>query len=335
MLQKDINQLGSIMAGQGKTTTRLNLRTGPGTGHPSLRVLDPGTPLTVLEDTGDWLKVEVGGQQGFVHERFVAQETQAVPLGLAGTESDDPFPGVAMAPREDQLIRLTGRPTSSERLVAGTWNKAGNLLSELAGHLKFNPGAAVAVFCTESGGQGFGPDGRMLIRFENHHFFRHWGRAHQELFNTHFRFNPAKTWTGHQWRPSELASFENVHTDQSSEWRTFEFARTLDDTAAKLSISMGGPQILGSNHGDAGFESVHEMFDAFSASEKRQIVAFFDFLQGTETHPPKVLALQKMDFVRFAELYNGLGNAAEYSARISGAFDTFNRLRPASAAVVA
>lgn len=325
-------------ANQGKTTARLNLRGGPGTGYPVLAVLDAGTPITILQDTGEWLRVQAAGQpdarEGFVHERFVAQDQQAVPAGLAGTESPDPFPGVGMAPPDDQLIKLGPRPTSAERLVAGTWNKSGDLLSALAGQLKFEPGAAVAVFCTESGGNGFGPDGRMIIRFENHHFFRHWGKANAEAFNAHFRFDPKKTWTGHQWRASSAGAFEPVHQDQTSEWRVFEFARTLDDTAAKLSISMGGPQIMGSNYADAGFESVQQMFDAFAASEKRQIVAFFDFLQGTETHPRKVVALQQMDFVRFAELYNGPGNAAVYSARISGMYDTFQRLRPAAAGAV-
>jgi hypothetical protein len=205
-------------------------------------------------------------------------------------------------------------------------------LQALAGHLKFDPGAAVAVFCTESCGKGFGRDGRMIIRFENHHFFHDWGTSHRDVFDQHFVFNSDKPWTGHQWRDSASGTWQNVHQDQNSEWSAFMFARGLDDTAAKRSISMGGPQILGSNCVDAGFESVQQMFDAFSASEKRQIIAFFDFLQGTETHPRKVLALQQMDFPRFAELYNGVGNAAEYGSRIRGSFDTFRRLRPAAAA---
>jgi hypothetical protein len=175
----------------------------------------------------------------------------------------------------------------------------------------------------------------MLIRFENHHFFADWGKAHPQIFEQHFIFNAQKPWTGHQWRDSPAGAFENVHTDQNSEWRTFQFACTLDETAAKRSISMGGPQILGSNYADTGFESVQEMFDAFSGSEQRQIIGFFDFLQGTETHPRKVLALQSKDFVRFAELYNGPGNAAEYGSRISGTYDTFKRLRPTAAVVTA
>lgn len=316
---------------QGKTTTAVNFRSGPGTQHASLQTLPRGTPLTILEDTGDWLRVTVAGRSGFVNERFVARDAQAVPAGLTGAGPGDPLPEIALCPPDNQCIKLSARCTSAEKLVATTWNRSGNLLANLAGNFKFDTGAAVAVFCTESGGAGF-RDGRLLIRFENHHFFRHWGKTNPQRFAGHFKYNAQKPWTGHLWRASQSAAFENVHQDQSSEWRCFEFARTLDDTAAKLSISMGGPQILGSNYADAGFESVDEMFDAFSSGEKRQIIAFFDFLQGTETHPRKIVALQKLDFVRFAELYNGPGNAAEYGSRLSGTYEAFQRLRPATTA---
>jgi hypothetical protein len=238
------------------------------------------------------------------------------------TTSPDPFSDLPMAPPGGQLIRLGARPASAEKLVAGTWNRCGNLLGAIAGRLQFKTEAAVAVFCVESGGSGFGPDGRMLIRFENHHFFRHWGKTNRQVFDAHFRFDSKKLWTGHTWRESAAGEFRAVHVDQSSEWRVLEFARTLDDTAAKLSISMGGPQIMGSNYAAAGFESVQQMFDAFSDSERRQIVAFFDFLQGSKTH----LALRELDFLRFAKLYNGPGNAAAYSEKIGRMYETFERL---------
>jgi hypothetical protein len=319
---------------QAKTTTAVNRRAGAGTQFASLTSLPAGTPVTIVADTGDWLQVEAAGRQGFLSERFVAREASAIPPGLNGVDANDPFPDIALAPAAADCIQCGARATSAEKLVATTWNKAGCLLSTLAGRMKFDTGAAVAVFCTESGGNGF-QNGRMLIRFENHHFDRHWGKAHPQIFADHFRYNAQKPWTAHQWRASTSAGFETVHTDQSSEWRCFEFASTLDPTAARLSISMGGPQILGSNFADAGFESVDQMFDAFTAGEKRQVIAFFDFLQGHDTHPPKILALQQRDFTRFAELYNGPGNAAEYGSRLSLAFDAFQRLRPTAAAAKA
>ncbi|MEP7358442.1 MAG: N-acetylmuramidase domain-containing protein, partial [Anaerolineales bacterium] len=99
--------------------------------------------------------------------------------------------------------------------------------------------------------------------------------------------------------------------------------------AAKLSISMGGPQIVGFNYPTLGYESVGQMYDAFSADERSQIVGFFDFVQGPGTTSRRVLALQARDFTTFAALYNGPGQAAKYGSLMQGLFDTFDRLRPA------
>jgi hypothetical protein len=306
----------------GTTTTRVNFRSGPGTAEPVIAVLEAGTPVEITGGTGDWLQVRAGERTGFVHGRFVAREENAVPPGFVADAG--PFGAVPLAPADP--IVLPAKPTSAQRLAAATWNHAGGLLEALAGHLKFHTGAAVAVFGVESGGDAFGPDGRMVIRFENHHFYRNWGRSNGEQFAAHFQFNQSRQWTGHRWRPA-AGEWRDVHAGQSSEWDAFQFARSLDETAAMLSISMGGPQIMGMNFADAGFESVRAMFDAFSAGERRQIVAFFDFLQGPGTQPRKVLALQRQDFATFASLYNGPGNAAEYSARIGALFDAFCALR--------
>jgi hypothetical protein len=304
----------------------VNLRSGPGTDQPVLCVLEPGTPVTIAGASGDWLEVAAKGQAGFVNVQFVAQEQHAVPEGLI--DGTGPFGDIALAPPDEKQIKLAPGASSVDRTVAVTWNRSGNLLGALADHLKFDAGCAVAVFGTESSGSGFAADGRMVIRFENHHFHQYWGQSHQPDFDGHFQFDGVKPWTAHQWRASENDAFQPVHRSQSSEWSCFQCACGFDEHAAKLSISMGGPQILGSNYGEAGFESVEQMYDAFASGERRQIVAFFDFLQGPATHPPKVLALQQRDFIRFAQLYNGPGNAAEYGARIAGCFDAFQRLRP-------
>src|SRR5690606_32429419 len=96
-----------------------------------------------------------------------------------------------------------------------------------------------------SGGQGFGPGGRLLIRFENHLFNQHTGNRYANLFAAG---NPQ--WTGHRWRRHETDTYWiTLHTgDQAEEWAVLEFAMTLNRNAALQSISMGAPQILGSNH---------------------------------------------------------------------------------------
>jgi hypothetical protein len=109
------------------------------------------------------------------------------------------------------------------------------------------------------------------------------------------------------------------------EWQVFTFASDLDDTAAKKSISMGLPQVLGSNYGILGFASVQDMFNAFVASEREQVAAFFDFLQGNG--PRATNALKERDFRTVASIYNGAGNAEYYGRLIGDLYDTFIALR--------
>lgn len=316
----------------GTTTVDLNLRAGPGTQFAVLTVLPPQTSVEVRAEQGDWLEVLARGQRGFVHRAFVRLRTQGTGEGLLRPRPESgrtPPAESPLAPPEAELIRLPATATSAERQAAAIWNKYGGLLAELSARLRIDPGAAVAVLAIESGGRGFAADGRMIIRFENHLFFRQWGRDHAEIFHRHFTFNPEKNWLDHRWRQFTNQPFADFHGAQDGEWRVFSFARSLDDTAAKLSISMGGPQIVGFNYAALGYESVHQMYDAFSAGERQQIVGFFDFVQGPSRDSRRVLALQALDFTTFASLYNGPGQAAKYGSLMQTVFDTFRRLRPA------
>ena len=106
-------------------------------------------------------------------------------------------------------------------------------------------------------------------------------------------------------------------------------ACSLDDTAARRSISMGAPQIMGFNHAGIGYETVQAMFDAFSGSEQAQLIGFFDFVQGASGNGPALAALQSQDFTTFAVQYNGPGQAASYASLIANAYNTLQRLRSA------
>jgi len=142
----------------------------------------------------------------------------------------------------------------------------------LSNQLDIDPGVAIAVFAVESGGRGFGTDGRLLIRFENHIFYEYWGKHNIMKFNQHFRYAPTQTWTGHQFRRSNSQGWLDVHIrQQNREWEGFEFANQLSSTDAKLSISMGAPQIMGFNYRWVGFSSVHEMLETFSIKDVFEI----------------------------------------------------------------
>jgi hypothetical protein len=312
------------------TTAGLNLRTGPGTQFSVIEVLPPQTVCEVLAEQGDWINVRVQGQEGFVNRRFVVLAGQATAPGFISPEpGGDPLAGVPLAPPDDKLIVLGGQANGTDRQAANAWNKYGGLLAPLAAKLNFDPGAAVAVLAIESGGRGFAADGRMIIRFENHLFFRQWGKDHADAFNQFFSFNADQPWLDHQWRPDAGQPFRPFHGSQDGEWQVFSLARNLDDSAAKLSISMGGPQIVGFNFATLGYESVQQMFDAFSANERNQIVGLFNFVKGPGANSRRVQALQAQDFVTFASLYNGPGQAAQYGSLMHSLFDAFQRLRPA------
>ena len=167
----------------------------------------------------------------------------------------------------------------------------------------------------------------MILRFENHIFYDEWGARPPDTFAQHFRFDDDQPWQGHRWRPSAAEPWRECHEDQQGEWQVFAFACGLDDTAAKRAISMGAPQIMGFNCTAIGYESVAEMFDAFSRSAQAQLIGFFDFVHGASAAAPRMLALQREDFHAFAALYNGSGQAAMYAGMMRNAFTAFQRLR--------
>ena len=54
-------------------TAGVNMRTGPGVGHPVIRVLPRGATVDVRRCRGNWCEVSYGNRRGFVSQRFLAQ----------------------------------------------------------------------------------------------------------------------------------------------------------------------------------------------------------------------------------------------------------------------
>lgn len=321
---------------RGETTAvALNLRAGPAPDEAILDLLPERTPVVVLQEQGPWLRVEAHGKEGFVHRDFVALAERTPPPGfLRGRPA---LQQVALAPPLSKLFEAGTLHTPSDRRLAFIWNRCGRLLAALADELHIRPGVAAAVAAVESGGYAFASDGRTIIRFENHLFFHHWGKDHRALFDDHFAFDAQIAWQGHRWRPAPDAPWREQHqglgsldANQQAEWESFLFAATLDPRAARLSISMGAPQILGSNHAVIGYESVEEMFDAFAAGERAQYVGLFDFIKAG---PDRVAALQRGDYLTFAALYNGPGQAALYAGLIEAQVAAFDQIAARQAAV--
>ena len=222
-------------------------------------------------------------------------------------------------------LKITRKSTCRQRLIRRIWKNYGGLLKILSEKLKIDPAAAVAVLCVESKGKGFAQNGRMIIRFENHVFWKFWGKSHPSFFSAHFRFNPRKPWQGHKFRKNLKSDWTIFHRKgQSGEWGVFEFARSRHQRFAMYSISMGMPQIMGFNHKRIGYKSAKMMFDSFSRSERNQIIGLFDFIAQTGSN--LTYALEKKNFFTFARLYNGAGRAKVYADRIKIYYELFKKL---------
>jgi hypothetical protein len=143
-----------------------------------------------------------------------------------------------------------------------------------------------------------------------------------------FHFNAERPWADHSWRAAVDAPWRRCHGRQEDEWAAFELARVLDDTAAKESIAMGAPRILGLLHPDIGYASVDQMYLSFSADEGTQLTGFFDLVRGPTGRSRRMEALRRGDFFTFAALHNGTDQVTAYGAMYAGAFEAYQRLKP-------
>lgn len=297
----------------------------------ALCTLAAGHRISVLERAAKWLRVEAPGAapdgadsvSGFVDASCVALADAegrghlAADLDLQAAEVE--------APGAERL----GGSGAHEGAVSRAWNLYGGLLSVLADRIGIDPAYAVAVVCVESGGQGFGADGRVIIRFENHIFRRYLGEAGAATFNRHFQVNGAQAWMGHTFRASYRQPWQAFHGSQHLEWQAYKVARAINEDAATRSISMGLPQVMGFNHGLLGYDTPRALLAFMGADIRFQLLGMFDFIAGPGGQGQGVAALRAGDFDRFATLYNGPGQARYYGDLIASHVRAFHRLKPA------
>lgn len=183
------------------------------------------------------------------------------------------------------------------------------------GDSRLDPLAAEAIYNVESGGAGFAADGKLIIRFEAHLFKAHLGD--DQAFDLYFRYGDPP-WTGQFFRVDKSADWRPIHTGhQDSEWQALKVAASLNFEAGLLSISMGAPQILGSNYRRILHSSVTAMYDAFARSLAAQDIGFFNYCLAD---PELVQAINSQDWATVARKYNGPGQVEDYSKKMADAY---------------
>lgn len=157
------------------------------------------------------------------------------------------------------------------------------IIKLIACQFKLEPAALAAFIEVESGGKGFGNDGKILIQFEPH-----WMK----------RIAP--------YTPSGKWSVNKVDV-QSKEWEAFNDAFKKNPDAAMQSTSIGLGQIMGFHYKRLGYKSVGEMWDGAKKGLERQVWQIAQFIR---TDNRLWNALKVGDWHTVATIYNGAGYQA-------------------------
>ncbi len=213
----------------------LNIRSGPDEKYSALAYPTAGAQLKAKDVATSWLRIQPIIGAAYVASQYVRGISPEVPV--KAPDRQDP-----LKPRNQELVPIQNQFSTEQKIMANIWNEYGGLIQQISSQFSIDPIVALAVLSVESGGKGYGFDGRLVIRFENHYFYHYWRASHQDQYQRHFKFDSVQTWKGHQYRISTLSPWIEVHTsDQRDEWQAFEFASQLERTAALKSISMGSP----------------------------------------------------------------------------------------------
>jgi uncharacterized protein YgiM (DUF1202 family) len=308
------------------TANVLNIRKQPNSAGEIIGKLKKGDIVNVLKELNEWVRIMYNGKEAYVSKQYISLSD--VPLIVDnGNNSEEYF-----YKRKDlesytleALKQIQVTNSYHEKIAANTWNNFGNLISKVSKELVIDVATALSVLCVESSGKGFGDDNKMIIRFENHVLDMFWGKNNVEKFEQHFKYDKSAKRKGHYFRASVNDEWEVCHTSQEMEWKVLNFAKTLDETNALKSISMGAPQVMGFNHKFIGYASPQEMFDKFNKDIRFHLLALFDFCKYK---PERIRYLQVRDFYSFSVEYNGTSAPAEYEARLKKYYDIFLNILP-------
>lgn len=160
----------------------------------------------------------------------------------------------------------------------------------------------------ETRGHGFDGQGRPIILFEPHVFYRNLAGAARSQAVAQGLAYPK--W-GEQPYPKD--SYPRLKS-----------ACAIDETAALKSASWGLGQVLGENFAAAGFLTPQAMVEAMMESEENQIEAAINFIKANRLDG----ALRSHDWAAFAKGYNGAGYKKNgYDTKLADAFRKWSRIK--------
>lgn len=164
-----------------------------------------------------------------------------------------------------------------------------------------------AVLDVESRGYGFDKQGRVLMLFEPHVFWRNLSGSKRQTAERAGLAYP-------KWKPGSYPA---------DSYPRFIKALAIDEDAAIKAASWGLGQILGENFRAAGFNSPRAMVEAFADDEEYHLSAMVNFIKANRLDRH----LRARDWASFARGYNGPGYAKhDYHGRLARRFAHWQRI---------
>jgi hypothetical protein len=178
-----------------------------------------------------------------------------------------------------------------------------DILNTEAPKYGLDPRVLRAVMQAESGQQPFGPDGKIIIRFEPHVFAR--ATAVKALGLKRLPTDEEANQYGAKVLNPGMTTMWEGRTrvgGQAAEWETLARARAIDEHAAISSTSFGLGQVMGFNYKLAEYPSPTAMFEDFQTSGVAQALGMLRMIKNV---PKQLKALKALDFPAFVASYNG------------------------------
>lgn len=185
--------------------------------------------------------------------------------------------------------------------------------------------AIKAVQETETSGAGFVYTGKVRILFERHWMYRFLQR---KLPAAQFQKIQAANPDIINEVAGGYATGPTLAARAIAEYTRFSRAFAIDPVCAMMSASWGLFQIMGFNASFAGFKNadgtanVGPFVDSMKVNEKQQLKAFVSFIK-TYAGGGLWTAIKQRDWIKFAQLYNGMGNYREYAQLMGNNYTTF------------
>jgi hypothetical protein len=185
---------------------------------------------------------------------------------------------------------------------------------KVAKEFNIEPAAFLAVKQVETGNtSGFMSDGRPVILFEGHIFYKYYNSRHPEtdiqymLKNYPYIYYPK--WT------------KDFYGTASREHERLELAQELDSEVANMSASWGLMQIMGFNYDKCGCHTVREFVNKMQLGREEQVRLAATFLKNSNL----IDVLNQHNWAKFAKKYNGPGQVDYYSQKLTNAYTNFKR----------